>query len=426
MSHRLTQAFILILALLSGLNWASSAFKLLNDTQFHPASLPFSNKYVWWMVKWDTNSIVCSITVFHGGFPTVPETVKSCGLTVTQQWQNTPACEITKVCQGYYLHLASTSSVPASSIPENPLPDKNLITSNQTTPNPVDACANIWQAQPPSERPVWLTTPERSEDLATYQDLYYLAGQLIRHHVVDASACTSGGVKSSLYADECGMNAARPVVQFWQNQFDPQIQEAAQVAGIPSTLLKRLFMQESQLWPGTDRYPTHFGLGQATELGLDVLFLFDKEFYKTFCPLMLSTESCQVNYFRQSPENKAILRGALSYHINADCPSCPTGVDLEITRDSIPIFADLVVANCQQVKQIVINATGYLPGAVSNYEDLWRFTLANYHAGSGCVSYALFKAWDRTHTLDGEEVASRFTEPCASVIPYVQNITQEP
>jgi len=220
------------------------------------------------------------------------------------------------------------------------------------------------------------------------------------------------------------MDKARPVVLFWQNQFDRAIFEAAKQKGIPAQLLKNLFAQESQFWPGTDLYSTHFGLGQATELGIDALFIWNPDFYNQYCPLILSKEACSVSYVRQSSENKAILRGYFTYRINVDCPECPYGIDMEKTFDSVSIFADLVVANCHQVAQIVNNATDFVPGSVASYEDLWRFTLANYHVGPGCVSFAIFKTWDGVNSLTWDEVNKRFTETCSIAIKYVENIAK--
>lgn len=409
-----------------------------NSVNSNPSLPADALKYVWWMVNWETNSITCSVTVYHSGIPTIVELQKGCGNTYTQQWLSTPPCPTNLNCRGYYIHLASTSTVLPTSDSQNSssVTDISLVLglanqskpfnsfTNQTTPNPVDACAVIWQSQPPDERPTWLSTPERSDYLATNEALYYLAGRLIAHNIVDASACPSGGLRNSQYANECGMEVARPVVQYWQNQFDPEIFQSAQVAGIPAVLLKRIFIQESQLWPETNQINKETGIGQATELGLDALFFYDPEFYKSFCPQMLSKKACEVNYYRQSQENKELLRGALTYQLNANCDDCQLGVDVQKTKDSIPIFADLIVANCKQVSQIFINATGYLPGALAPYEDLWRFTLANYHVGSGCLSYPIYKAWKDTRTVNTEEVSNYFTQPCASVFPYVTNVTR--
>ena len=65
-----------------------------------------------------------------------------------------------------------------------------------------------------------------------------------------------------------------------------------------------------------------------------------------------------------------------------------------------------------------------MAGRVSTYEDLWRFTIANYHAGPGCLSYAIHQAWQNTGSLNWETVAPYFTETCQGVVPYVEKITR--
>ncbi len=65
-----------------------------------------------------------------------------------------------------------------------------------------------------------------------------------------------------------------------------------------------------------------------------------------------------------------------------------------------------------------------MAGRVATYEDLWRFTIANYHAGPGCTSYAIHQAWQTTGLLNWENVSTRFTEPCQGVVPYVTEIAR--
>ena len=118
-----------------------------------------------------------------------------------------------------------------------------------------------------------------------------------------------------------------------------------------------------------------------------------------------------------------MLRGALANQVNADCSTCPAGIDLTNAEFSISLFAQTLQANCAQVGQTVITATELMPGAVASYEDLWRFTVANYHAGAGCVSFAIHQAWLSTGKLTWETVSARFTEACKGVVPYVDKIS---
>jgi hypothetical protein len=258
--------------------------------------------------------------------------------------------------------------------------------------------------------------------MSTDAPLYYLAGRLIAQGVVDATACPSGGLLPNGYADACGLEKARPEVEVWQNQFDARIIEVAQKSDVPSQLLKNIFAQESQFWPGIFRVQWEFGLGQITDNGAEAVLLWNDSFYEQFCPLVLTEESCNKGYLHLQARDQALLRGALAGTANSDCLNCPAGVDLTQVDFSLTLFADTMRANCEQVGQIVYNATKLMPGAVSTYEDMWRFAVANYHAGPGCVSYAIYTAWQGT-TLTWDNVSSQFTDACRGVIPYVDKVT---
>jgi hypothetical protein len=298
------------------------------------------------------------------------------------------------------------------------------VLSSQWIGNEVASCAETWQAFPPiGTPPPWLSTPDQSQLLASNEAYYYLAGRLISQGVVNASSCATGGLLPNGYADSCGLEIAKTEVQAWQNLFDNRIIQVSKNTGVPGQLLKNLFAQESQFWPGIFRVPYEFGLGQITDNGTDVILLWNPTFYKQFCPLVLSQDTCDEGYIHLDDEEQALLRGALAIQANADCPSCPTGVDL--TNESVPLFANTLLANCEQIGQIVYTATGEIGGDVSTYEDLWRFTVANYHAGPGCVSFAIHSAWNNNSPiLTWEDVSTRFTVPCQGVVPYVNKITQ--
>jgi hypothetical protein len=286
------------------------------------------------------------------------------------------------------------------------------------------SCVSTWEAFPPvGGLPPWLSTPNDSALLSSDAPYYYLAGRLIEQGVVDASSCTSGGLLPNGYADACGLDKARPQVEAWQNQFDARIVEIARQTGVPAQLMKNLFAQESQFWPGVFRVPFEFGLGQITDNGVDAVLLWNNSFYEQFCPLILTQSACDKGYLSLRSDDQAILRGALALQAKADCTHCDAGIDLTNVDFSLTLFANTLKANCAQVGQIVTTATQSIPGAVSTYDDLWKFTIANYHAGPGCVSYAITSAWASSSDLTWENVSQSFTDACRGVVPYVDKIT---
>ena len=289
----------------------------------------------------------------------------------------------------------------------------------------VATCAQLWDTFPDvGELPVWLRTPEIPQLIASEEPYQYLAGRLIAQGVVQAANCPNNGLLPNGYADACGLAAALPQVQSWQNQFDSQILTVAKESGIPGQLLKNLFAQESQFWPGIFKDPSEFGLGQITDNGAEALLLWNTSFYNQFCPFVLDASACERGYVYLSAENQALLRGALAVEAKTDCSGCEAGIDLSHANYTIPFFAQTLVANCAQVSRIVYNATGRSPGAVSDYENLWKLTVANYHIGPGCLSYAVYGAWNRQTPMDWENISTFLTPACSGVVGYVEKITR--
>jgi hypothetical protein len=301
------------------------------------------------------------------------------------------------------------------------------VISDQWRGNELATCSQVWEAFPPiGGVPNWLSTPEDVAFLATEQPYSYLAGRLIASGVVEGSSCPSGGLLSNGYADNCGLELAMPQVIIWQNRFDDQIMQVAKDVRVPAQLLKNIFAQESQFWPGVFKQPMEFGLGQITDNGADSLLLWNPSFYNQFCPLVLTADECSVGYLKLDAENQAILRGALASSVDADCSACEFGIDLTSVDTSINLVANTMLADCDQVAQIVYNATGKVAGEVASYEELWKFTIADYHVGPGCLSYAMYTTWAARKTMDWENVSAHLTEPCETVIPYVTQVISSP
>jgi len=300
------------------------------------------------------------------------------------------------------------------------------VLSTQWTGEPAASCAQAWESfPPPSGLPDWLTTPQTSDDLQSNIPYGYLAANLISQGVVDASTCPSGGLLPDGSANSCGMDAAKPAVEKWQNQFDKLIFDVAQSNEVPAQLLKNLFSRESQFWPGVFRNGKDIGLGQLTEDGADTALLWNPSFYNQFCPLILDEHVCKTKgYANLKPKQQALLRGALVHSVDATCEDCPLGLDISRANFSVKIFAHTLLANCEQAGKIVENVTDDAPGLTATYEDMWRFTLVNYNAGPGCLSDAVEAAYNESEELNWENVSSKLEPICQSAISYVNDISK--
>jgi hypothetical protein len=291
--------------------------------------------------------------------------------------------------------------------------------------DPVATCSDLWESFPPvGGPPEWLTTPRMTEDLSSDIPYIYLAGNLIRQGAVDAKDCPDGGLDPSGAANTCGLEKARPAVTEWQNRFDVLILSTAQETGVPAHLLKNLFARESQFWPGAVNNKDDVGLGQLTQNGADTTLIWNESFYGQFCPLVLSSKECGKGYLHLSDKNQLLLRHALINSVDARCEECPLGLDLSRAEYSVGVFANTLLANCEQTGQLVRNVTDSPPGSVASYEDLWKYTLVNYNAGPGCLGDALQSTSDQNLDFVWDNVIAFLPPACTGAIDYVNDISK--
>ncbi|MEW6649029.1 MAG: hypothetical protein AB1453_02440 [Chloroflexota bacterium] len=313
--------------------------------------------------------------------------------------------------------LVAYTPTPATTEDEfEPKPDPQIVT-----------CAEIWQIpEIPLNLPLVLEFPRSIEELYTEYNYYYLAAMLIQNKVVNASQCPYNGLQSITTANQCGVEVARPVVIEWQNQYDSKIFETGVNFGIPSRILKKVFAIESQFWPAIYIDILESGFGQLNDTGADALLMFNPHFFSQFCPLILHPNSCSQGYLAIPDSARAMLRGALVRQVNATCPECPQGVNRSRAMSSIPVFAEVLKANCRQMDFIVRNVTSRKPGEVADYADLWKLTVANYNAGPGCTSRAIEAAWKEHGDLDWSKVVNYFkAEECQSAPFYINDIFED-
>lgn len=315
---------------------------------------------------------------------------------------------------------------PESKTSDAPLWYVDVI-SSQWRGAPMASCSQIWSSFPDvGGPPPWLYTPDRPEDLRSNASYYYLAGSLIANGEVDASSCSDLGLQSPRVASVCGLEKAHDKVLEWQNRFDTEIIQVARDTGIPAQLIKNVFGRESQFWPGIFTTYKEAGLGQLTENGADTVLLWSPSFFSQFCPLIYENRVCQKGFMNLSSDQQAMLRGALVSKVNSACPSCPAGIDLTQANFSISMFARSLLANCEQVGQIMYDSTLKQAGLVSNYVDLWRFTLVNYNAGSGCLANAIQATLNQRRPLDWSNVSSHLEPACQGAISYINDISIVP
>ncbi len=270
--------------------------------------------YVWWLVRWENNQVACSLSVAHDGPPTANEIELGCGTGLLYQWQATPYCaDSSASCTGLYLHLATRIQQRT-----------NLRETVYTRPSWVSTASSVGAME-------LLSYSVDPETLASSRSLLYLAGRMIKNGMIAADDCPGGGLLPSGAANRCGEARAQETVVEWQNQFDEAIIQAAEQTQVPPRLLKNLFVQESQLWPGIEyslSSSDEFGLGHMTEAGADTLLTWNTAYFKSLCTQMLGDDACESGYVFMPAGQRAILRGIVLRQVGAECRTCPWGVDL--------------------------------------------------------------------------------------------------
>lgn len=310
----------------------------------------------------------------------------------------------------------------------------NIDTVSQFT-SFTDSCSSTWGIRD-EDNASWDSFAQFPFQINTNKTLHTLTARLIFNGVVDASDCPAGGLSIGLdWPTACGLQKASSEVTAWQNQFDGYIWLASRDYGIPPKILKTLIEFESQFWPGNSRfYLDEIGLGQINELGVDVLLRRDPAFYQRVCPSVMS--DCSHPYASLDPALQEQIRGAVVGLADATCAACENGVDLDKAKQSINLIAGLLKANCQQVNEIL--RIPYLPdpdadtatataavatvvaggsSPVTDYEDMWRFTLSSYHSGVSCFTDAVFATRKNGLPIKWENVAPQLK--CRGGADYV-------
>ena len=278
----------------------------------------------------------------------------------------------------------------------------------------------IWGA-PTDFAPYWLVMYKDPARIYTIYQLPFLAGHLIAQGLVKgANPCVFNGVQENGYADLCGLQFASEVSVSWQNRFDDKIISVSQATGIPPILLKNVFVLESQTWPQTTVSTSYeYGLGHMTLYGADALLRWNQSYYQTLCEANIPLDRCKLAYVQQPDYVQSMLRGLVIKQVNADCSNCRESVDLSIAENSIPVFANTLIAHANLVKFYIKEYTGSDADAAASYEDLWSFALASYNAGPGCFQNALIRTVYGGMALTWANLSLQLDPACDHAFAYV-------
>src|SRR5215208_3532094 len=67
-------------------------------------------KYIWWMIRWGEEDVVCKIVIGHGGMPTPGDVFVDCGEEIYDKWVNQKLCTEPNVknCKGFFVTLVDS------------------------------------------------------------------------------------------------------------------------------------------------------------------------------------------------------------------------------------------------------------------------------------------------------------------------------
>lgn len=269
---------------------------------------------------------------------------------------------------------------------------------------------------------VWYTFPAVGQELpAVLQDVYtkdylvtkhklqLLAAKLIRKGKVDSSFCENYGLNLDGTPNGCGEQVTAKLVYDMQNQYDELIFNGAKRQKVPPRIVKGLIAQESQFWPESDTI-YEYGLGMITESGADMLLRWNVPYFLNVCreTFPFDQDKCMGGFSNLDEKQQIVLRGVVISKVGSDA--------------EIEMLAAAIRACVYQVNQVIANATGNSPAAVTTYEDLWKLTVANYYSGSGCLLNAINQVNAYKLPITWENVRRYMTGKCELANLYVDRV----
>jgi len=267
----------------------------------------------------------------------------------------------------------------------------------------------IWNIFPPvtSELPLALEQPRSVSGLTTLRHYNYLAGHLIQSGQVNAGGCNGEGLLTGGVANSCGMSAAYKENVEWQNKYDSAILAAAKKYNIPARVIKGIIAQETQFWPISNS-PYELGLGKITENGVDMLLMWNSQYYLATCTTVYSEVACAVGYSSLAAYQQSVLRSTVLKKVQGN--------------EQIDILAAILLASATQTNQMLLNTIQIEPENSVSYEDMWRITIGNYNVGSGCVSVGMRSFPSKGAMVTWDKLIEQMVGNCQNAKDYVEKV----
>ncbi len=271
--------------------------------------------------------------------------------------------------------------------------------------------ADVWYTFPAvgQELPSILEDVHTKDYLVTKHKLQLLAAKLIRKGKVDSSFCENYGLNLDGTPNGCGEQVTAKLVYDMQNQYDSLIFDASRRQKVPPRIVKGLIAQESQFWPESDTI-YEYGLGKITESGADMLLRWNTPYFLNLCmkTFPYDQDKCMGGFSNLEENMQIVLRGVVISKVGSD--------------EEIEMLAAAIRACVYQINQVIVNATGNTPAAVTTYEDLWKLTVANYYSGSGCLLNAVNQVNAYKLPVTWENVRRYLTGKCELANLYVDRV----
>lgn len=282
-------------------------------------------------------------------------------------------------------------------------------------------CEAAYGQTPTTPQSEWLSRDIAVADLVTQNRYDLLTGHLLKTGLVDGSSCPAGGLNNEGSPNGCGLGLAQGPAIEWQNRYDAAILAAASARNLPPYVLKAVVAVESQFWPAPDWIKGEIGLGQMTAYGADLALTYRPELYQRMCRQALGEAACQAAYIDLPASSQFMLQGLLLRSIDATCSTCPGGIDPAKGDKSVNVLADTLAASCTQAARIYKLGAGKQPAEMMSYEDFWRFVLADYHSGAGCLYQALRLTG---YPTSWSAISTNLTGYCTSGREYIRRIEE--